>query len=218
MLNEASSLPALADFSCQRGDTWGQTIYLLNDINGLDPQKFDFQALSNEAKIDLTNAQAKLEIRKAGRYVRRITNNGIGGITTERGMIRLTLTAEQTQLLKPDKYQYELRLTLADGSQITYIKGYFRIIIDQDALPEYVLLVGSLEACLFLTGQIFNNPRPPQNIEAVATNGITQTRMFYKSPNGEHYIQYIDNNGTIKHRRDDPNRYTSALVFLAPSD
>jgi hypothetical protein len=219
MLNEASSLPALADFYCQRGDTWQQTIYLVQDINGLNFQNFDFQALSNDVKIDLTNVQVKLEIRKAGRYVRRITNNGIGGIITERGLIRLTLTAEQTQLLKPDKYQYELRLTLANGSQITYIKGYFRIIIDQDTLPEDILLVGSLEVCLFLTGQDFNTIRPPQTTtEHTVISGLTQTRMFFKSPNGDYYIQYIDNNGTIRYRRDNPTRYDSALVFLAPND
>lgn len=219
MLNEASSLPALADFSCQRGDTWQQPIYLVNNINGLNFQNFDFQAIPNEVKIDLTNVQAKLDIRKAGRYVRRITNNGIGGITTERGLVRLTLTAEQTQQLKPDKYQYELRLTLANGTQITYLKGFFRVIVDQDALAEDVLLVGSLEACLFLTGQDFNTVRPPiptTETPSVVTNG--QTRMFFKAPNGDYYIQFCDNQGTLRLRRDDPSRYSSAIILLAPND
>lgn len=223
MLYEASSLPALADFSSQRGDSWQQYIYLISNIEGITAANFDFQALSNDVKIDTTGIQAKMTIRKGGRFVRHITNNGIGGITTDRGRIKLSLTAEQTQLLKPDKYQYELRLVLPNGNALTYIKGYFRIVTDLDQLIENQLIVGNLEQALLLSTS--KNLAPSQNNSSSssanqggASQGVTTTRCFFKSPSGDYYIQFVDDTGTLRLRRDDPTNYPAALVFLAPMD
>lgn len=218
MFNEANSLPALIDFTAQRGDEWQQDIYLLHNIYSAT-SPFDFPALPENAKINLNNCYAKLEIRKGGKYVRRITNNGIGGIITENGRIDLRLTAAQTQALKPDKYQYELRLTLENGQVITYIKGFFRIVIDEDLTPDAVLIVGNLESAIFLKGDAqakFTKPPTPENSAPQPIQGLQQARLFFKAANGDYYIQYIDNQGFIRHRKDDPQRYSNAIIFLPP--
>lgn len=218
MFNEANSLPALIDFTVQRGDEWQQNIYLINNIyNATTP--FDFVALADSAKINLHNCYAKLEIRKGGKYVRRITNNGIGGIITENGRINLKLTPEQTQALKPDKYQYELKLILENGQAITYIKGFVRCVIDEDITPDDVLIIGNLDSAIFLRGDAqakFTKPPTPETPTPQPITGLQTARHFYKTANGDYYIQYIDNNGFIRHTKDDPQRYSNAIIFLPP--
>jgi hypothetical protein len=221
MLYEASSLPAFADFSSQRGDNWQQYIYLITNTDGVTATNFDFHALPNDVKIDTVGIKAKMTIRKGGRYVCIITNNGLGGIVTDRGRIKLSLTAEQTQELKPEKYQYELRLTTPSGNTITYLKGYFRIVVDQDQLIEDQLIVGNLEKALLLStskNAVATKPTGGGASQTPNTEGSLLTRCFFKAPNGNFFIQYIDNNGTPRLRRDDPTRYPSTVIFLQPMD
>lgn len=214
------NLPALVDFTCQRHDNFSQSIYLLHNPSKHLSPFFDFAAIPESEKIDTTGLYAQLEIRKQGKYVKRLTNSGIGGIKTERGILTFSLTDTETQALKPDKYQYELRIIFADGVTLTYIKGFFRILIDQDTAPERVLIIGNKEAAYLLPTKpppSVTNPNGENNTGGGGIQtGSTTARLFFKTPDGKFLIQWIDNDGELRWVSDDPTRYPNTIIILPP--
>jgi hypothetical protein len=214
------NLPALVDFTCQRHDNFSQSIYLLHNPSKHISTFFDFAAIAESEKIDTTGLYAQLEIRKQGKWVKRLTNNGIGGITTDRGILTFSLSDVETQALKPDKYQYELRIIFPSGETLTYIKGFFRILIDQDTAPERVLIIGNTEGAYLLpTKQQPSVSTPPDgdgNTGGGTQIGSQTARLFFKTPNGRFFVQWMDNNGELQWLEDYPSRYPNTLIILPP--
>lgn len=150
-----------------------------------------------------------------------MNNQNIGGLIASRGLIIINLSPVETQALKPDKYQYELKIKFPNGKDITYLKGFFRILVDQDVVVDDTLIIGNREIVYLLphkhiaASSTVNNSNA-NNGNSETTNKIDTVRLFYKTPSGQYLLQYMNDKGVITWEEDSPSRYPHSLIVLPP--
>jgi hypothetical protein len=203
------NIPMLADYWVQRGDSFTETIYLLHRPHLYAP-RLALGTVPAADKVDTRTLHILFRIRHRGKFVKMLTNNGVGGITCADGRFTIHLSSDATQAIKPDKYQYECILTDAAGNHTTFSKGAFRIGIDPDVSPRRPTIVGDWENAFFTEVVVAEPVAPPPNGKPLYAG---YAKLYFASPNGSTFRAWANDDGDLLLRPETPNWEESVLVI-----
>jgi hypothetical protein len=200
------NIPMLADYQVQRGDSFTETIYLLHRPHLYVP-KLPIGTVPTQDKVDTSSLHIAFRIRHQGKFVKLLTNNGVGGITCADGKFTINLSSEVTRSIKPDKYQYECVITDKSGFKQTFSKGFFRILTDPDVSPRRPTIVGDLQNAFFT--EVETDVTPPK----LTPLNVGYTKLYFETPNGKFFRAWADNDGDIQLRLETPKTNESVIII-----
>jgi hypothetical protein len=211
-------LPLLVNFEIQRGDSFAQAVHLVQNPIQYVSAQFDFASVANSDRIDLTNVYAEFIIRSGNRILLKRTNNGVGGITCEKGRFVIEIPAEKTAAIKPNKYQYEFKIRI--GKETTsFLKGDLRITQDEDILPESATIL-----CDWTHGYLLpkssGSPAAPIPIVPSALPPFGSfmggyATLFYETPDKRYFRVGLNRQFSMVWVEDNPKKYPDAFIIRA---
>lgn len=206
-------LPLLVNFEIQRGDSFAQAVHLLQNPIQYVSAQFDFASVANGDRIDLTNIYTEFVIRNGNRILLKRTNNGIGGITCEKGRVTIEIPAEKTAAIKPNKYQYEFKIRI--GKETTsFLKGDLRITQDEDILPESATILCDWTRGYLLPKSSGSLPAPSP-VAPSSPPLFGYATLFYETSEKRYFRTGLTKELCIAWVEDDPKKYPDAFIIRA---